>query len=177
MTIFRRDGVAEAKIDDIVAIAGVSRGSFYFHFPTKDDVLAMLIQESTEKIAQDLEKRPPGIPLKELLHAVASAIAGAWEEDHRIFPEVATVAMRLIALTPLAENQRSLRAQIASAFRAAAARGELTKMVAPEILADVFLINLFTAAIAWAARPRIPLTNALKGMATLFMYGAHRSES
>ena len=39
LEIFIRDGVAAARIEDITSLAAVSRGSFYFHFPTKEDVL------------------------------------------------------------------------------------------------------------------------------------------
>ena len=36
---FRRVGFAKGQIDRIVEAAGVARGTFYFHFPTKDHVL------------------------------------------------------------------------------------------------------------------------------------------
>ena len=39
LDVFRRTGVAPAHIDDIAGAAGVSRASFYFHFPTKEHVL------------------------------------------------------------------------------------------------------------------------------------------
>jgi TetR/AcrR family transcriptional repressor of uid operon len=39
---FGREGMAEADISAITAAAGVARGTFYFHFPTKEHVLAEL---------------------------------------------------------------------------------------------------------------------------------------
>jgi AcrR family transcriptional regulator len=39
MAEFERVGVAEARVEDIVATAGVSWGSFFHHFPRKEDVL------------------------------------------------------------------------------------------------------------------------------------------
>ena len=39
---FRREGFDRASIARIAKRAGVSRASFYFHFPTKDHVLAEL---------------------------------------------------------------------------------------------------------------------------------------
>src|SRR5690348_9883326 len=44
--VFRRDGLAAARIDDIVKAARVSRGTFYFHFPTKEDVIVELLGEA-----------------------------------------------------------------------------------------------------------------------------------
>src|SRR5690606_227101 len=45
LDLFRRDGIEAASIEEIANRAGVSRGTFYFHFPTKDDVLLELIAE------------------------------------------------------------------------------------------------------------------------------------
>ena len=40
--IFSRDGVADAKIEDITAFANVSKGTFYLYFRSKDDAAAEL---------------------------------------------------------------------------------------------------------------------------------------
>ena len=40
LTEFKRTGMAAADVGDIAAAAGVARGTFYFHFPTKEHVLA-----------------------------------------------------------------------------------------------------------------------------------------
>ncbi len=39
---FRRAGMAAADVAVIAREAGVARGTFYFHFPTKEHVLAEL---------------------------------------------------------------------------------------------------------------------------------------
>src|SRR5262245_3044352 len=40
--VFSRDGVAEAKIEDITAVANVSKGTFYLYFRSKDEAAAEL---------------------------------------------------------------------------------------------------------------------------------------
>jgi AcrR family transcriptional regulator len=45
--VFERDGYLDAKITAIAAEAGVAVGSFYTHFPTKDDLLAAILEETT----------------------------------------------------------------------------------------------------------------------------------
>ncbi|MGH3296389.1 MAG: helix-turn-helix domain-containing protein, partial [Trebonia sp.] len=42
VTEFRRVGMAAADVSVITGEAGVARGTFYFHFPTKEHVLAEL---------------------------------------------------------------------------------------------------------------------------------------
>src|ERR1700747_1676263 len=54
---FRRVGFANAQIDDIVRAAGVARGTFYFHFPTKEHVLVELERAEEVKIVAGLGTR------------------------------------------------------------------------------------------------------------------------
>ena len=46
MEIFRRDGFEVARVDDVAKAAGVSHGTFYFHFATKDEVLIQCLRAS-----------------------------------------------------------------------------------------------------------------------------------
>ena len=47
-----RSGLGAADVGAIVAAAGVARGTFYFHFPTKEHVLAELeVREETSIVA------------------------------------------------------------------------------------------------------------------------------
>jgi AcrR family transcriptional regulator len=59
---FGRAGMADADVAAIVAAAGVARGTFYFHFPTKEHVLA------------ELAGREEALAAKELTHALAATI-------------------------------------------------------------------------------------------------------
>lgn len=53
---FRRVGMAAADISVIVREAGVARGTFYFHFPTKEHILAELERHEEARLAAQLEK-------------------------------------------------------------------------------------------------------------------------
>ena len=48
---FKRSGVASADVSAIVAEAGVAHGTFFFHFPTKEHVVAELGQREETRIA------------------------------------------------------------------------------------------------------------------------------
>ena len=41
--LFYRNGYSHASFSDISAAVGISRGNFYYHFKTKDDILAAVI--------------------------------------------------------------------------------------------------------------------------------------
>src|SRR3954449_31039 len=52
---FRRDGFAATSIDAVVANAGVTKGAFYHHFETKDDLFeAVFIAEHEDLFGQIL---------------------------------------------------------------------------------------------------------------------------
>ena len=53
---FRRVGMAAADVSVIAKEARVARGTFYFHFPTKEHVLAELERHEEARLAAQLEK-------------------------------------------------------------------------------------------------------------------------
>src|ERR1700735_3957364 len=53
---FRRACIAAADVSVIAGEAGVARGTFYFHFPTKEHVLAELERHEEARLAAQLEK-------------------------------------------------------------------------------------------------------------------------
>jgi TetR/AcrR family transcriptional repressor of uid operon len=65
---YKRSGMAEADVGAIVAAAGVARGTFYFHFPTKEHVLLELEQREEVRIADELAR------FLESPHDLASAL-------------------------------------------------------------------------------------------------------
>ncbi len=53
---FRRVSMAAADVSVIAREAGVARGTFYFHFPTKEHILAELERQEEARLAAQLEK-------------------------------------------------------------------------------------------------------------------------
>ncbi len=50
-----RSGLAGADVSAIASAAGVVRGTFYFHFPTKEHVLVELERAEEVKIVEELD--------------------------------------------------------------------------------------------------------------------------
>ena len=48
--------MADADVGVIVKEAGVARGTFYFHFPTKEHVLAELERSEETRVAAQLDE-------------------------------------------------------------------------------------------------------------------------
>jgi AcrR family transcriptional regulator len=187
MTIFRRDGFSAARVDDVARAAGVSHGTFYFHFATKDEVLIQCLRASEIRVVAEVEQVPHDVPLLAALEAAAAAIAREWEGDPRLFPEVAMVALRYLfqgtvgamasidgepVIAPPPASPKSLvSASLAGRLRTAADRGELTRLLPATVLSDLFLVNIFAATLAWCADPTRPLGLMLAGVIRLFLDG------
>ncbi|MDO8802016.1 TetR/AcrR family transcriptional regulator [Phenylobacterium sp.] len=61
MTVIADKGPEAASIEDFVAAAGVSRGTFYNYFPTFEDLLHALNTETSEALDKTLEPIRSGI--------------------------------------------------------------------------------------------------------------------
>jgi TetR/AcrR family transcriptional regulator, repressor for uid operon len=73
---FKRSGMAGADVNAIVAAAGVAHGTFFFHFPSKEHVLAELEAREEARMAVDLARFLAGHhdlvgALTEVVHLVA----------------------------------------------------------------------------------------------------------
>src|SRR5580698_6037261 len=67
MEIFRRDGFEVARVDDVARAAGVSHGTFYFHFATKDEVLIQCLRASEGRVTTHIDALPENAPLIAIL--------------------------------------------------------------------------------------------------------------
>ncbi len=170
LEIFRRDGVASCRIDDISQKAEVSRAAFYFHFPTKEAVLLQLLAESEAPLEKALQALPREATLEQVLAELSRAFAEFWKNEAELLPDVISVALRHTAI--LTDDQASVsRVLLHERFRAAAERGDLTKDATPEGLADTCMSVFMTAMLAWARHRTMPLEQALDVMAKLFLRG------
>jgi AcrR family transcriptional regulator len=177
LDVFRRDGVAAARIDDIVKSARVSRGTFYFHFPTKEDVIIEVLGEAETRIAAAILDLPKSTPLKRVLEVTCVSIAREWEDEPDLFPDVGGVAVRRASQAFRSGEPDPVSRALTEAFRAAVKKKELTSAMSPEILADFFLINAFAATLAWCAHRKGSLKNVLVSVIAIFLGGARARAS
>lgn len=177
VAIFCRDGYVAARIDDIAAAAGVSHGAFYFHFATKEEVLWQYLRISEARVADIVNALDPGLRLSAVLDATAAAVAAEWEDDRRLFPDVAMVAFRYFGRTAPASAGPDKRPPslvslaLAPRIQAAGERGEIAPALPPDLIADLFLVNVFAATLASCSAPPAPLPIMLAGVTAIFLDG------
>ncbi len=76
--LFTEHGVDTVSVDTIVAAAGVSKGTFYVHFESKDALVASLVSDYVEKADMDykafLDAFPPETPTVDILMSLVSKV-------------------------------------------------------------------------------------------------------
>jgi AcrR family transcriptional regulator len=134
--VFAERGYEVATVDDIAEAAGCSKGAYYFHFATKEEVLLALAGEWAEARSERLrEKVREGAPLTGVLGALivpqrdAALQVELWSQGQRN----ARLREQLVAV------ERDARKLIAQSARRAQREGSLDPAVDPRALASAAL--------------------------------------
>jgi AcrR family transcriptional regulator len=123
--IFERDGFLDARISDIAEKAGLSHGSFYHYFESKEEVFREVVAEMDERLSAPmtnivLDPNSPLSPFDRLQEAMLlwleayrdeARIMGVIEQVSRFDPEVAASRFerQQVTLEEIAHSIRSLQ--------------------------------------------------------------------
>jgi AcrR family transcriptional regulator len=144
---FREVGFGAAQVDRIAKAAGVARGTFYFHFPTKDDVLLELARRINARVVRRVGALGGAkTSLQELLVRVNDAIMdehGRVGEAGLLREMLSLYVRRPYDVQDPSHNLPTLSDQLTFHLRAAAERGELRSSLSPEQVAIVLMTSLF----------------------------------
>ncbi len=140
-----RSGLAGADVAAIAAAVGVSRGTFYFHFPTKEHVLVEVERAEEVKIVESLDT---GTPLADDLTSVLTVLVRrVLEAEQRLGPVVFRdmLALHFSPTRPVEEEmgEHPLGGFVITAISRAQAAGRISHDADPGELAVIFLTGLF----------------------------------
>jgi AcrR family transcriptional regulator len=172
MRLFDARGYDAIGIDDIVREADVARGTFYFHFPKKDDLLLELIARSDRHIVERMAAPRRSKTFVAVLRATTAAFAEVWRERRPLLPHAGAVALRRIAEVEEERERQPLRLALVGHVEAAIEIGEIRPKLPAQMLADVFLLDVFAALMAWGRTGEPDLDLVMTGVIDLFLKGA-----
>lgn len=69
---FRRSGIEETKLSEIMASAGLTHGGFYRHFESKERLVAEACQTAFARVLDEMEHRAAGKSLATLVNSYLS---------------------------------------------------------------------------------------------------------
>lgn len=143
---FRRVGVEEATVSEICRQAGVAKGTFFFHFPTKDHVLLARQQRISEamarRIATELEDVPDARVFLQRLTAIVL-------EEHQAVGDLELVRQINLAIVrqsgdpQLGVRQTAFGVALATQIRRLQRAGVIKARVDAARLADCLRLSFF----------------------------------
>ena len=166
---FRRVGVAAAQIEEIVKSAGVARGTFYLHFPTKDHVLMELMRRKQNLIAQHLAGGRSASAKTFLRRVVDLILEDAGREDPALWHELFAVIGR--HATEMRTEASTLVEKLIRFFVAAQERGDVRNDVTAFDLASVFLPGVYGLLQMRLDAPESELRSSLYRVVDVFVRG------
>jgi AcrR family transcriptional regulator len=151
-----RSGLAGTDVAAIASAVGVARGTFYFHFPTKEHVLAELERDEESKIVAMLAAEPsaPG-DLRSMLTSLVRQVLAA---EERLGPVVFRdmLGLHFSATRPIEDELGEH--PLAEFVIAAIAEAQAAQRVSPDAdageLGVIFLTGLFALLVTAATAPR-----------------------
>ena len=122
---FRREGYAQTSVDGICKQAGISKGSFYWHYPAKLDVFVNIIEAWTREVMDELyEQFEDAVLDDDYLSAIAEALEKEIHRGRAIVP-------LWVEFSVLARHEPEIRQALAKFYRRA--RSALTEILRPQL--------------------------------------------
>ena len=89
--LFTTKGITDTSISDIANSAGVAKGTFYFYFRDKQDIIDHLIAHKSEHLLKTASERlrrheasTPGLPVEEKIIIIADSIISDLQKDPKL---------------------------------------------------------------------------------------------
>ncbi len=144
---FRQRGIPATRIEHIARRAQVVRGTFYFHFPSKDHVLEELRLRCQKQLLLELEQLDPKtVSISELIETLLNGVerADKMVADTGLMQVALAVYVRH-ALRKEPKKEKALLAieRIEILLTGIARRGALRRDVSPDALANLLLTSIF----------------------------------
>ena len=154
-------GYNATTVEDIVRAAGVTKGTFYFHFASKIDILLQINAATEETMAQEaIRSMEAGDALDVALQRAAVVLA---DQSQRRPRATFALILREYHRDPARTRARSsFRQLLPKLFQEARVRGDLPVNIDPEQIAALTAAVIYSACEAWADGRSLDLLDNLQ---------------
>ena len=180
---FARKGYRAAGVADIIARAGVARGTFYFYFDSKEQVFLAIVEDFHEGVRQMLDEPDAPVPLAEHHgRATLQRMFRRWLTFFAAHRDAAAVVLKeATSIDPRFEASLvRLRAQgldyFVARFRRFQARGLVTGFLSAELVAHLQLGMLDEVVNSYVLRDEGLDIDALAGQLAAFAWDGIRPD-
>jgi TetR/AcrR family transcriptional regulator, cholesterol catabolism regulator len=165
LVLFMEKGYDQTTVQEIVDKADVAKGTFFAHFPAKDDILAYL-GEQRVMVMEDMLTNTLGqeTSAKEKFVRLLTVL-GEMNEKNRATTELLSrqILRRLLSegMEKEKTNQVKLKELFIKIFKEGQQNGEFRPNLNLEQAADSLISIYFFTLIQWLEKPRLSLTEEL----------------
>ena len=151
-----RSGLAGADVSTIATAAGVARGTFYFHFPTKEHVVVELERAEEAKIVAGLGRKRP--ELSDLLSMLSALVREVLAAERRLGPVFFRdmLGLHFSSTRPVEDElgEHPLAEFVIAAIAEAQGKGRVGREADASELGVFFLTGLFALLATDSSPPR-----------------------
>lgn len=165
-TLFRKDGVENVSVDAIVAAAGVSKGTFYVYFESKDALIAAYMSDYIASVdgdyASHIASLPEDISSADMLFSLIEKIADVL--SHVICSDRMRLVYRILLsgsdnANGVKDYNRALYAIFSNVLGRGIDRGEFCTHLPLDVLTKHFVLAMRGITYEWCIRePEFDLT-------------------
>ena len=176
--LWRTHGFDETTVADICSAAGVAKGTFYFHFATKEDLLVELSFETVEATDGELveAESDDALSTEELLAGRLRSIARRVERNprHLARQTVLELYRRLDQMPTISAERGSFSISFRRLLERGQVRGDIRSDRPPEELAALLNTLVLHGILAWSFGhyKKMSLADQLIRHTQLFLEGA-----
>jgi AcrR family transcriptional regulator len=161
--MFARRGYGQATVDDIVLEAGTSKGAFYHHFASKEELFKLLLGDHT----RELEDLGRAVARASSFRDVLEQIVALWLDHYSSDPDFVSLSLEFRVQATREEwsrralggSHQQMRDGIAELLRIAQQGGLIRSDLDPEDAAVLFFGLLDGVCLQWGVDPvRLDLT-------------------
>lgn len=152
VNLFLSRGYEATTIEAITAEAGVAKGTFFNHFPSKEAVLSHLSQMQIARTREAIATHPDfaALPARDQLHLLFHTLAAGVEHQRDLVRRVAAEVLRQeVLLAAEEEGFAAFEQLLLPLVQAGQARGDLRSDQPPALIASLVRGVYFTALFAW----------------------------
>lgn len=168
-------GLEDTSADEIATAAGVSKGTFYFHFAHKEDILLEMTWATAESMLAEAERAMAAdVALPALLDQLVSSLARRVSRVPRAAVTRTVGRWPVHALAQRTGERKGLAEVFADVLSHGAARGDIPHHVDVDDLSRLLETAVLEALMHWAVgeEPPTTLTEVLRRRAELLLRGA-----
>ena len=181
-SLFRKHGFDKVTVDTIVETAGVSKGSFYVYFKSKDALITNLIADTVDRVDLDyksyVESFPVGTPISDIIISLVEKIAYVITDivgydAMKIIYEVQIT--KTVNTNALLSYDRVIYKLFNELITLGVQHGEFQNVIAPETIAKHFIIALRGLTYEWCIRyPDFDLKVQFLEHSNILLHGIRR---